>query len=94
MKRVLPAVAAALLLGCEDSKPYTPLPVPVDRTPTAASDEPAHIVVQHVLVAFAGATRSKASRSKEEAKKLAEEILQQSLYFLDALERGRGFSPG
>jgi parvulin-like peptidyl-prolyl cis-trans isomerase-like protein len=47
-----------------------------DLMPAKLADpEPEHILVAHVLVSFAGAPRSKATRSKEAAEKLAYEVL-------------------
>jgi hypothetical protein len=58
-----------------DPAPKVPAPAPVpepkEKAPMA---EPDHIKVQHILVGFAGAPRLKCTRSKEEAKKLAETI--------------------
>ena len=40
--------------------------------------EPERIVVQHILVSFAGATRSQNKRSKEDAEKLAKDVLRRA----------------
>src|SRR5580765_4727859 len=45
-------------------------------TPPAAGKEPDHITIQHVLVGFKGSVPGKnITRTQDEAKKLAEEIL-------------------
>lgn len=41
-------------------------------------EEPNEIVVQHILIAFAGANRSRATRSKAEAQDLAERLFEQA----------------
>ena len=52
----------------------TPPPQPtVPARPTTPSDGPPHIIVQHILISFVG-TGTKATRSKEEARKLADEV--------------------
>ena len=90
MRHSAMAMAAALALGCggaepqPDPKPESkPAPKPeVKAEPRPelmpeklANPEPEHILVAHVLVAFAGAARSKATRTREAAEKLAYDLL-------------------
>ncbi|MHC4380560.1 MAG: peptidylprolyl isomerase, partial [Planctomycetota bacterium] len=49
----------------------------IKRPPFDLKGEPERVRIQHVLISFAG-TRTAATRSKEEAQKLAEEILQRA----------------
>jgi len=75
-------VAAALLALCACGKQDAP---PPPAAPGATSDgprpekiangEPAVITVKHVLIAFEGAQRSEQKRSKDEAMKVAFEVL-------------------
>jgi peptidyl-prolyl cis-trans isomerase B (cyclophilin B) len=89
----LEALASVEATGPERSKPVKPVtitraevrqgPAPSGETiarPVQALDlggEPERIVIQHVLISFAGA-RTKATRTKEEAAALAAEILQRA----------------
>ena len=76
------ALAVVFLCSCGPETPAaqpapapTPAPAPSPApTPIDPSAEPEHIKVQHILVGFAGAPRLKATRTKDEAKKLAETI--------------------
>jgi len=84
--RFCAAIAAVLLVGCgggaepkADSKPAAKAEPKADPRPELmpsklADPEPEHILVAHVLVSFAG-TRTKATRSREAAEKLAYEVL-------------------
>src|SRR6185436_10529892 len=84
--RFCAAIAAVLLVGCGggaepkgDSKPASKVEPKGDPRPELmpsklADPEPEHILVAHVLVSFAG-TRTKATRSREAAEKLAYEVL-------------------
>jgi parvulin-like peptidyl-prolyl isomerase len=68
------------LVGCEPAAP----PAPVAPVPAAAGpNEPERVVVRHILVSFAG-TRTKATRSKAEAEKLAQELF-------DRVKKGESF---
>ena len=64
------AFALAVLCGCGQSS----TPSSSSSTPPA-KPEPERIVVQHILLSFAGAARSKQTRTKDEAKALAQELL-------------------
>src|SRR5688572_1940627 len=59
-----------------------PMPDPANKKPPPSKPEgePSRIVVHHVLIAFKGAERAgpKVTRTKEEARILAEEILQRA----------------
>jgi hypothetical protein len=73
------AVALAFLSACGKQDPAPPAPsspgAPAGPRPEkAANGEPAVITVEHVLIAFKD-TGTKATRSKEEARKLAYETL-------------------
>lgn len=65
------AVVLAALAGCGPSAS------PSSATPGAPPPrpEPDRIVVQHILISFQGAARSKQTRSKDDAKALAQELL-------------------
>jgi hypothetical protein len=80
--------AATLLSGCrkapEEQEPEPPPaaePAPARGTiapgtmPVRPAAPPERVTVQHVLIAFRGAERVTATRTAEEAKELAEEIL-------------------
>ena len=57
----------------------TPAPAPAPTPPPAPPEpEPARITVQHILVAFVGASRAPESvtRTKDEARKFAQELLE------------------
>lgn len=70
-----------LLAGCEASKPPAP---PLTPPSAPAKPEAERIVVQHILVSFAGAPRVKQTRSKADAEKLAQELL-------DRVKKGEAF---
>ena len=57
-----------------DEAGFTPDPTPV---PPTAVPGPAHLSVQHILISFAG-TGTKATRTQEEAKTLAADVLAQA----------------
>jgi len=78
----LTVVAAALLMlsacGKEDAVP--PAPTSAGSTTGARPDklpngEPGAITVKHILISFKGAERSEQERSKDEAQKLAYELV-------------------
>ena len=79
----LTALAAALLLlatGCDKKDPVPPPPTTAggasgSRPDKMPNGEPAVITLKHVLIAFAGSERSEQKRTKEEAQKLAYELL-------------------
>jgi hypothetical protein len=48
---------------------------PASIPPSAVPDEPAHVLVQHVLVSFDAAKLPGVTRTREEAKALAEKVL-------------------
>ena len=76
---------AALLifgLGCDVAAPPPPAPPPPPPPPAAPmpaaplKPEPERIVVQHILISFAGAPKTKQTRSRAEAETLAKELLE------------------
>jgi hypothetical protein len=73
--------AAAVLSRCGKEAPKPPEPGPAapaakpPRPEKLPNGEPAAVSVKHVLIAFQGATRSQATRSREEAERLAYEVL-------------------
>jgi parvulin-like peptidyl-prolyl isomerase len=69
MKKI--AALLVLLAGCGQSAPTTTSSTP----PGVTKPEPDRIVVQHILISFAGAARSKQTRTKGEAQLLANELL-------------------
>jgi parvulin-like peptidyl-prolyl isomerase len=78
----LTALAAALLLlaACDKKDPVPPPPTTAGGASGARPDkmpngEPGMITVKHVLISFAGAERSEQKRTKEEAQKLAYDLL-------------------
>jgi parvulin-like peptidyl-prolyl isomerase len=91
MIRCLAVAVAVAFAGCADgssSAPPAPAPAPAPIAPPTPppappEPEPSRITVQHVLIAFAGAARSTETRSKDEAQKLAIDIL-------DRAKKGEG----
>lgn len=80
MKQLTVAAAALLLLSaCGKEEPVPPAPTSTGssgaRPEKMANGEPSVITVKHVLISFAGAERSEQKRTREEAQKLAYEIL-------------------
>jgi parvulin-like peptidyl-prolyl isomerase len=71
-------VAALAAVSCGESKPPAPPPAPAASPSAPAGGEPQMITVKHVLVAFQGAQRSTATRSKEAAETLAHEVLRRA----------------
>ena len=73
---VLVALAAA---GCGLMRQIGFAPNEVDPGAMAEAapvpDEPSHVVVQHVLIAFEGASVPGVTRTKDEAKRLAQRVL-------------------
>src|SRR5215471_13301987 len=66
-------LTAPLLLAAGATPPP---PKPATAPPPAAAKEPDHITIQHVLIGFNGSVPGKnITRTQDEAKKLAEEIL-------------------
>ena len=76
MKKLL--LSAVFLAGCDTSSSPPPVaPPPPPPVPAAPlKPEPERIVVQHILISFAGAPKTKQSRSKAEAETLAKELLE------------------
>ena len=69
-------VVAALIAGCGSDQKSEEAAKPAQGTVTQGAKEPDVIAVQHVLIAFEGSLPGKpVTRSKEEARQLAEEIL-------------------
>ncbi len=77
MRNFALALLALLPAACskEDAAPAPPPPPAAARPERLANGEPAVVTVKHVLVAFAGAERSRATRTKAEAEKLAYDVL-------------------
>ena len=81
MRHPLKPMAVMLLLTlatpCALQAGETPQPKPAaPEAPKAASAGPEHVVVQHILIGFAGSVPGKnITRTTEEARKLAEELL-------------------
>lgn len=78
-RHVLLLVAAAVLTGCSLFRdvglaPNEPDPEALREGATA--DQPAHVVVQHVLISFEGANVPGVTRSKAEAQALARSVLE------------------
>ncbi len=73
------ALALVFAAGCGDASAPPKPPTP----PPAGPAEPERITVQHILISFAG-TRTKATRSKAEAEKLAGEVM-------DRVKKGEDF---
>ena len=76
---IVVAIALSLLSACGKQDATPPAPSGSDapsgpRPDKMSNGEPAVITVEHVLIAFQG-TGTKATRSKEEARKLAYEVL-------------------
>ena len=66
----------ALLLLAAAPNPPEPKPAMAPTPAAASAKEPEHITIQHVLIGFTGSVPGKnITRTQDEAKKLAEEIL-------------------
>jgi hypothetical protein len=69
------SLSALLLLGAAPN-PSEPEPATAPTPAAEGTTEPDHITIQHVLIGFTGSVpRKNITRTQEEAKKLAEEIL-------------------
>ena len=69
------SLSALLLLAAAPNPPETK-PATAPTPPAAASKEPDHITIQHVLIGFTGSVPGKnIARTQDDAKKLADEIL-------------------
>lgn len=81
MKHLLIATAALVaLVSCGKKDDPSPAPGPggaaaAPRPEKMSNGEPAAITVKHILIAFEGAERSESKLTKEEAEKLAYEVL-------------------
>lgn len=112
MMRFLPLAVLVALAGCADksapaptppvSPPPAPAPAPVPVVPLPAppappEPEPSKITVQHVLIAFEGAKMAEnVTRTREEAKKLALEVLERAKKGedIEALSKEYSTDPG
>ena len=66
----------AMLLLAGTSNSADPKPASAPTPPAEAAKEPEHITIQHVLIGFSGSVPGKnITRTQDEAKKLADEIL-------------------
>ncbi len=75
---VLALLAAAALPGCSFFRSIGFAENEVDPASVAqpgAADEPSHVVVQHVLVSFDGASVPGVTRSKADAERLAQRVV-------------------
>jgi peptidyl-prolyl cis-trans isomerase D len=84
---LLPFTFLLVLGGCSlfesvGLAPNEPDPAVVSQGNTP--DEPSHVVVQHVLVSFDGCKLAGVTRTKDEARKLAQKVLEDA-------RRGRNF---
>ena len=81
---VLAAICLLLALSPASAQDSRPAPAPPDSLarykketlPVPPKVTPQHITVQHILIAFEGSTRKPVDRKKDEARKLAYEILE------------------
>lgn len=82
MRRLAPlGLLLALLGGCSFFRSIGFAPTEPDRASVAGealAEEPAHVKVQHVLLSFEGAGVPGATRTREEARALAERVLAQA----------------
>ncbi len=83
MMKLIPVLALALLAACDRQKspgaPPPPPPGPAKPRPEKLPNgEPAVITVKHVLISFQGAGGTEATRSKEEAERLAMELIEKA----------------
>ena len=78
MKRFAWAALPLLALGACDKKEASPAAPPLSASPRPekiANGEPAVVTVKHVLISFIGTPETKATRTREEAEKLAFQVL-------------------
>jgi peptidyl-prolyl cis-trans isomerase D len=66
---VVPALAA-----CDETKSAAPVQGSKPAVGTKPTDQPDRVSVKHILIAYKGAERSKATRTKQEAKELAKTV--------------------
>jgi foldase protein PrsA len=72
----IPLSALLLLAAAPDPSETKPVTAPAPAAAAEGAKEPDHITIQHVLIGFTGSVpRKNITRTQEEAKKLAEEIL-------------------
>jgi hypothetical protein len=93
---VVPLVLAATV-GCGFMKDVGLAPNegdPASIVRAATPDEPAHVVVQVILISFDGAKVLGATRSKDEAQRLAERLLEDARGGRDFAELVRLYSDG
>jgi parvulin-like peptidyl-prolyl isomerase len=90
MHRVWIGLALVLFAACDGKKEQPKLPDPPKTPSTPPKPEPPavkgpdRVTVQHILISFEG-TGTKATRTKEEALKLAQQVL-------DKVKRGEDFA--
>ena len=80
MSRWIAPLLIFAVAGCARPKaaPVPPPPPVPKKTAPAPAAEPDKITVSHILIMFAGSTRSNATRSETEAEKLAKDILERA----------------
>jgi hypothetical protein len=92
-----PTQAAPQPAAAPATKPATVKPAaiaaPDSKKPSAENDSAGETIeASHVLIAYQGAMRSQATRSKEEAQKLAEQVASQAKAGKDFAELAKQFS--
>jgi len=94
-RHALLVLAAASLAGCSffrDIGLAQNEPDPEALREGGNADQPAHVVVQHVLISFDGAGVPGVTRSQDEARALAERVLAQAQTGIDFAEMVRLYS--
>lgn len=98
MRFPLAAAFLAALAACSKEDPAAAVPAPAKKTrpEKLANGEPPAVTVKHVLISFAGTPRTKATRTREEAEKLAYDVLRRAKAGedFDALMKAHSDDPG